>query len=50
MTAKETKKAIQKIGRAFEGLPKDARQYMIGYADGVIAEREKKKEAETVKE
>lgn len=44
MTDKERKKAVRKLAKAFESLGTDQRQYMLGYADGVVAAKEKTKE------
>ena len=46
MTIKEQKKAVQRLGKALESLPPDKRQYMLGYADGVLAAKERAEEVE----
>lgn len=33
----EAKKNIEQMGRALDVLPDDKKQYLIGYADGVLA-------------
>lgn len=44
MNAKDQKKAVRSLGKAFEALPADKRQYMLGYAEGVLAVKDRKKE------
>lgn len=44
MDKKELRKAVERIAKAVEALPPEKRQYILGYADGVVA-GERKPEA-----
>lgn len=44
MTAKERREAARSVVRALEMLPENKREFLIGYAEGVIAKSEADKE------
>lgn len=44
MDLKERRKAVQKIGKAVETLPASKREFILGYAEGVLAMANKQAE------
>lgn len=42
--AKDEKKAVKTISKAFEVLPEIKKEYLIGFAEGVVAAKENEKE------
>lgn len=42
VTDKEKRDLVQKLGKAVENLPKAERNYLLGFADGILASRKEK--------